>query len=198
MNDTFDLLLDKARAFHGEVCAGIVLGTRITMAGMQTLDMDPMQRNRNLIVFVEIDRCMTDAVQAITGCSLGHRTLKYFNYGRFAATFYDIASRRAVRVASRQRPNADRRDDLRELYKTIPQEELLTMKEVNMIVDDYQLPGFSQIIEKCCQCGELVFDNRHVVRNGQILCRVCAGDISYYYELTGETGDACGEEHGPR
>ena len=73
----FDILLAKAKDFHGDLCAGIVLGTRMTMIGMRELGMNPMERNRNLIVYVEIDRCIADAIQAITGCSLGHRSLKY-------------------------------------------------------------------------------------------------------------------------
>ena len=87
MIEKMDIYLEKAKAFHGDVCAGIVLGTRLTLAGMKALGLDPAKKNKNLIVFVEIDRCITDAVQAITGCSLGHRTLKYVNYGKFGATF---------------------------------------------------------------------------------------------------------------
>ena len=93
-----DLLLQKAKAFHGEICAGIVLGTRMTMIGMRELGMNPMEKNRNLIVYVEIDRCIADAIQAITGCSLGHRTLKYRPYGKFAATYVDLKTGSAVRV----------------------------------------------------------------------------------------------------
>ena len=186
MNDNFDLLLDKARIFHGEVCAGIVLGVRITMAGMQALGMDPMQRNRDLLVFVEIDRCMTDAVQAITGCSLGRRTLKYHDYGRFAATFHDMAGRRSIRVASRQQTSLDRKVDLREVYKTIPQDELLVLQEVVLNIDEGQLPGFPKVVEQCGRCKEMVFDDRHVVRNGQVLCRVCSGQSCCYYGPAGE------------
>ena len=61
-----DLLLQKAKEFHDEICAGIVLGTRMTMIGMRELGMNPLKKNRNLIVYVEIDRCIADAIQAIT------------------------------------------------------------------------------------------------------------------------------------
>ncbi|MFA5153561.1 MAG: formylmethanofuran dehydrogenase subunit E family protein, partial [Clostridia bacterium] len=71
----FDDLFKKAKEFHGHVCPGIVLGTRLTIAGMRELGMDPKKRSKNLIVYIEIDRCGADAVQAITGCSLGHRSL---------------------------------------------------------------------------------------------------------------------------
>ncbi len=67
----FDILLEKGRNFHGEVCPGIVLGTRVAMAGMRELGMDPFVRNRDLMVYVEIDRCMADAVQAVTDSPWG-------------------------------------------------------------------------------------------------------------------------------
>src|SRR5271157_637710 len=93
-----DILLQKAKEFHGEICAGIVLGTRMTIIGTRELGMNPLEKNRNLIVYVEIDRCIADAIQAITGCSLGHRTLKYKPYGKFAATYVDLKTGTAVRV----------------------------------------------------------------------------------------------------
>jgi ABC-type glutathione transport system ATPase component len=73
MND-YNFYLKKAGDFHGHICAGIALGTKVTLAAMKALGLDPGVRNKNLIVYVEIDRCMTDAVQAITGCSLGTRS----------------------------------------------------------------------------------------------------------------------------
>jgi formylmethanofuran dehydrogenase subunit E len=33
------------------------------------------------MVYAEMDRCATDAVQSVTGCSLGKRTLKFVDYG---------------------------------------------------------------------------------------------------------------------
>src|SRR5271157_2758019 len=94
--------LAKAKELHGDICAGLVMGTRISLAGMRALNLDTAARNRDLIVFVEVDRCMTDAVQAVTGRSLGHRNLKYVDYGKFAAVLYDSSSHRAVRVSPRR------------------------------------------------------------------------------------------------
>ena len=45
---------------------------------------------------------MTDAIQVITGCTLGHRTLKYVDYGKFAATFVNLTSCKAIRVTIRE------------------------------------------------------------------------------------------------
>ena len=67
-----------------------------------------------MIVYAEIDRCMTDAVQVITGCSLGHRSLKYIDYGKFAATFVNTDTGRALAGYNQrefQQQRADRRSN---------------------------------------------------------------------------------------
>ena len=55
---------------------------------------------KKLIVWVEIDRCMADAVSAVTGARLGKRTLKYVDYGKVAATFLNTASKKALRIVA--------------------------------------------------------------------------------------------------
>ena len=142
----FETLLKKAKKFHGDVCPGIVLGTRMTIAGMRELDMNPLERNRDLIVYVEIDRCATDAIQAITGCSLGHRTIKCMNYGKFAATFVDTASGKAVRVSAINKSKADppgtsQKDAVKNL-STAPEAELFKIEKVKVGIPDDDMPGF--------------------------------------------------------
>ena len=77
----YDEQLTKAANFHGHVCGGIAIGTKLAMYGLELLGMELNQRHKNLIVFLEIDRCMSDAVQSVTGCSMGKRTLKQMYYG---------------------------------------------------------------------------------------------------------------------
>ena len=92
-----------AELAHGHLCAGQVLGVRMAMLGLQTLGIeDPQGQDRKrLVTFVEIDRCATDAVAVVTGCRLGKRALKFRDWGKMAATFVDVSTGRAVRVAAR-------------------------------------------------------------------------------------------------
>jgi len=96
VEENIDILPGKSRDFHGDVCPKIAMGARMALAGMEELGMDPLERNRDLVVFVEIDRCATDTIQAITGGSLGKRTLKIKDYGKLGITFLDLLSRNAV------------------------------------------------------------------------------------------------------
>src|SRR5579885_3108405 len=74
------------------------------MRGLALLGIDdPQGRDRKrLVTFVEIDRCATDAVAVVTGCRLGKRALKFRDWGKMAATFVDVSSGKAIRVAAKE------------------------------------------------------------------------------------------------
>ena len=66
----FETCIAEAKSFHGDLCAGIVLGTRMAILGLNAIGIDdPKGADRkNLIVYVETDRCASDAILAVTGC----------------------------------------------------------------------------------------------------------------------------------
>jgi len=182
-----DLLLTRAKEFHGDMCAGIILGTRMTMIGMRELRMDPMVRNRNLIVYVEIDRCIADAIQAITGCSLGHRTLKYLPYGKFAATFVNQATQDAVRVSVLEKKRTEKSgpETMKEAGKILldtPENDLFRVRRVRVAIPEGDLPGLPKHRARCSRCGEVILDDKEITTEETILCGNCARG-SYYTEI---------------
>src|SRR5208283_3358679 len=110
----FDSLLRESANTHGHLCPGQVLGVRMSMFGLDKIGLtDPRGKDRkSLIVFVEMDRCATDAIQSVTGCSLGHRTMKFMDYGKMAASFINIKTGISVRVIARE----DARDKAKECF----------------------------------------------------------------------------------
>src|SRR5215210_113587 len=99
MTRTMEELLEECERMHGHLCAGQLLGVRMALLGCELVGVfDPRGADRkSLIVWVEIDRCMADAVGAVTGARLGRRSLKYMDYGKVAATFLNTESVEAVR-----------------------------------------------------------------------------------------------------
>ena len=181
----FEVFLKKAGDFHGDVCVGIVLGTRISLAALKALGLKPGVRNKSLIVYTEIDRCMTDAVQAITGCTLGHRALKYADYGKFAATFINTTTGKAVRATIKEHFN--NKVPIEETIKKIaqiPDSMLVTLDDVTVSIPDTDLPGPSLRKAVCASCGEIIMDGREVNQGGKVLCRACA--YGAYYRKTKE------------
>src|SRR4029077_11319708 len=69
--------LDLAAVAHGHLCAGQVLGLRLAMLGLRELGIeDPIAERKRIVTYVEIDRCVTDAVALVANCRMGHGVLK--------------------------------------------------------------------------------------------------------------------------
>jgi formylmethanofuran dehydrogenase subunit E len=173
------------------MCAGQVLGVRMALLGCRAIGIeDPRGADRkSLLVFVEIDRCAADAIHTVTGCRLGKRTLKYYDYGKLAATFLNTRTNEAARVvaldssreeADRLFPEIENRYE-RQLhaYKALPDEALFKIERVTVNVAAQDQPGRPVSRVLCDQCGEGINDRREVISNGRTLCRACAGQ-SYY------------------
>ncbi len=190
LND-FKSLLEESARIHGHLCPGQVLGIKMSMLGLSKAGIrDPKGNDRkSIIVFVEMDRCATDAVQSVTGCSLGHRTMKFMDYGKMAATFLNLKTGRAVRVIARDDSRQKARDLFPEIedkyeaqleaYKIMPDDELFDVMEVQVKINPEDMPGRPLRRVRCDSCGEYVQDMREVEVNGKILCRSCA-EPGYY------------------
>lgn len=182
-------LLAEAGRQHGHLCPGQVLGVRIAIAGCDRLGIADPKASKRLIAFVETDRCGTDAIQTVTGCTLGKRTLKFVDYGKLAATFVDTVSRRAVRVsalesareaAQRFAPEErDRHQAQLRAYKALPDHELFSVEEVRVELSEDDLPGAPRRRTVCAICREGVSDGREEAVGGHVLCRACAGRPYY-------------------
>ncbi len=140
--ENFHFYLKKAAKFHGHACVGIAMGTKITLAALKVLGLDPQQKTRDLIVYAEIDRCMTDAVQAITGCSLGRRSLKHVDYGKFAATFVNTTTGKAVRATIREDfPTKGPKEEVIQSIALTPDDDMVILQEVQIEIAETDLPG---------------------------------------------------------
>lgn len=179
---------------HGHLCAGQVLGLRMAMYGVTLLGLaDPTGADRKrLVTYVEIDRCATDAIPIVTGCRLGKRALKFRDFGKVAATFCDLRTNRAVRLAAldsaRQLAREmyptiqDKNQQQMRAYREMPDEQLFGVQWVEVAIGPEDLPGYKGPAVICAECGEAVKFRREVVRDGRTLCRACAGE-GYYRPL---------------
>jgi formylmethanofuran dehydrogenase subunit E len=197
--ESIDTLLKECERLHGHMCAGQLLGTRMALLGCRLIGIDDPRGadRRKLIVWVEIDRCMADAISAVTGARLGKRSLKYVDYGKVAATFLNTESNQAVRLVALEssRALADERypemDDKRQrqfrAYKEATDDELFKTELVSIELSDFDLPGSPRSRVMCAVCGEGVNDGREVVdAEGDTLCRGCQRG-TYYSRLDNPT-----------
>ncbi len=194
MLPSLDELLSECEVLHGHLCPGQVLGARMALLGCHLSGIsDPRGVDRKkLIIWVEIDRCMTDALSAATGVRLGRRSLKYFDYGKVAATFYNVATGGAIRLAAldSSRELADvqysslpnRKERQMRAYTEASDAELFKVEIVRVDYKETDAPGSPRSRVTCAQCLEGVNDGRERTgREGQVLCRPCAEGA--YYEV---------------
>ena len=182
-----------AEQAHGHLCAGQILGLRMALCGLHLLGIDdPSGSDRKrLVTFVEIDRCMADAIPVVTGCRLGKRALKFRDFGKVAATFCDLRDGRAVRIAALESaktraremfPDIENRNQQQmQAYRIMRDDDLFAAQWVRVTVGPEDLPGYKARVT-CEQCGEGIAFRREVLCGGRTLCRACAGE-SYYQPL---------------
>lgn len=188
---SFNEYLRDAEVAHGHLCAGQVLGVRMAMLGLHKLGIeDPQGQDRKrLVTFVEIDRCATDAVAVVTGCRLGKRALKFRDWGKMAATFVDVKTGKAVRIAAKESSKAFARQLHPEIenknqqqmaaYREMSDKDLFATQWVKVDLPPEEFPGYKGERIVCEACGEGINFRREVRRAGKILCRACAGEKYY-------------------
>ena len=193
MMESFEELLDKSTKIHGHVCPGQVIGVRMSMVGLREIGVaDPQGKQRkDFYVVVEIDRCATDAIQSVTGCSLGKRSLKWLDYGIMAATFVNLKAGRAVRVTALEEAREgskkyfpdieDKYKQQLEAYRLMPEEELFRIQHVTVTPSAEDMPGRPVRRVQCEMCGDWVQDCRDVEKDGKIVCKPCA--FGRYYQI---------------
>jgi formylmethanofuran dehydrogenase subunit E len=181
--------LELAAVAHGHICAGQVLGVRLAMLGLRELGItDPIADRKRLVTYVEIDRCVSDAVALVANCRLGKRALKFRDWGKVAATFCDLETGRAVRIAAKESskqaakdlfPDLPREEGQQKAYAQLSDDVLFSKDWVRVEILAEDLPGFKGPRIVCAQCGEGINFKREVLRDGLTLCRSCAGERYY-------------------
>jgi len=190
---SFHELLEESVERHGHLCAGQIIGVRMAMLGCSLLGIDDPKApdfKKKLIVFVEIDRCATDAIESVTGCRMGKRTLKFKDFGINAATFVNLDTRTAYRIVSTE----ESRDLAKQYapdetnphqqqikgYKAMPDKMLFNIQQVKVKLPEWEMPGPPRRHAVCSRCGQMVRDGRETEFENETLCRPCAGEAYFY------------------
>jgi len=139
---------------------------------------------KKLIVYVEMDRCASDAVAFVSGAKLGRRSLKFMDYGIMAATFINLETSDAYRIISTEEcrdlvhiyaPEIQERVAQEiEAYKRMPDDVLFRVQKVNVPISEFDLPGPTGKKATCSSCGQVVRDNKEAMVDGKPYCKPCA------------------------
>ncbi len=208
--ETLETLIQGSARAHGHLCPGQVVGVRMAIEGCRLIGIDnpkDISQIKKIIVFVEMDRCATDAIAFVTGVKLGRRSLKFVDNGIMAATFVNLETEKAFRLVSTEKSrelaqkyvpvfsdfasqDPFKSTDLRQrqliAYKQMPLEDLFAIQEVKVNISAADLPGPTRFKAVCQECGQVVRDKKEVIKNNRILCRPCA--LGSYFQPVSKIG----------
>ena len=187
MQNTVDELLNECAVIHGHICPGQLLGVRMALAGCELIGIeDPKGVDRKkLIVWVEIDRCVTDAISAVTGVRIGRRSLKVVDYGKVAASFLNQETGAAYRIVAHDQSRAladalhpeiaSKKDRQMLAYREASNEQLFKFEPVMVELSKFDRPGKPVSRVYCVKCDEGINDGREILdTDGEAICRPCA------------------------
>jgi formylmethanofuran dehydrogenase subunit E len=158
------------------------------MMASRYLDFELRQPEKRLLTIVETDGCFADGIEAATGCSVGHRTLRVQDFGKVAAVFVDTKSGEAFRIAPLLdvRITADEYGEGRSRwhrqlsgYQRMPEEKLFLFDWVKLNVSIDEIVSRPGVRTNCDRCGEEIINERELTYDGIIVCRSCAGNTYY-------------------
>lgn len=186
--------------FHGHSCLGTAIGYRAGEIAIKELG-SSRATDEELLAIVENDSCSVDAIQVLTGCTMGKGNLIFKDHGKHVYTFIKRDTGEAIRVSLNKGldeidPGFDKirnkafsdsatvedkfnfekhKDKVTQKIMDMPAEELFKIEHV-----DIDIPGEARIFSsvRCAKCGELVAEHRVRVENGLMVCIPCFKDYT--------------------
>jgi formylmethanofuran dehydrogenase subunit E len=184
---------------HGHKCPAMPMGLRAGLAALDALGVE-RAKDGQLIALVEIDAdhcatCYADGIQMATGCTFGKGNIQKLGYGKFALTLIDRKSNRSVRVVTRPETiqkskesefigfrkkgvpasqiDATLVDPMIEMMMSAPVDQLFIVKPVGeTVLPPPRAHDFNTQI--CTDCGEVMVERYARIKDGNIVCMVCA------------------------
>lgn len=184
-------IVELAIGLHGHLAPGIALGIRMSEIALDKINANKLQKH--LIGICETSRCLADAMQVVTGCTLGHGNAFVEDYGKLALTLANSLTNEGVRVALAE--DAYKFSDLMDKWMmrkgrlTHKEEDELGMQLLEMDEKYFNIqrvkinlkPKFeSSDIVKCAECGDLI----PIGLTKEGVCKVCTGEG--YYSVKSE------------
>ncbi|MFW6099601.1 MAG: FmdE family protein [Thermodesulfobacteriota bacterium] len=187
----------RCAEFHGHICPGLAIGYRAGKTALSWLE-ERRAPDEEMVATVETNACGTDAIQVLTGCTLGKGNLLFRDCGKHAYTIFSRKTGEGLRIVLQQGAMTldDRHLELvqkiredratseeRKTFQTLhmqkarellekPLEALFSMQPASVAVPEKAMiePSLA-----CDKCKEPTMVSRLTRVNDRSLCRDCAG-----------------------
>ena len=167
-------LWKKCIEFHGHECPGLAIGYKVSEAAKEKMGLS-FSKDEEIVCVVENDACCVDAVQVLTGCSIGKGNLIHKDSGKMAFTFFNRKNGDGIRIVLKSRKKGEDRQKEMERILNASCDELFQFKKPN-----FQLPEKARIFTSvvCEECGESAAEHKIRLMNGKKVCIDCFTDYT--------------------
>ncbi len=186
--------------FHGHICPGTAIGYQAGEIAIKKLR-SSRAMDEEFLAIVENDSCSVDAIQVVTGCTMGKGNLIFKDYGKHVYTFINRNTGDALRMSLNKSideidpefakirakmvsgyVNEDEKLEFEKLKDKISQN-ILNMSDNELFKIEHvkmKIPEEARIFRsvKCAKCGESVAEHRARVENSDFVCIPCFNDYS--------------------
>ncbi len=90
--------VQKVTDFHGHLCPGVAMGIRAAAVALDRVGAH--SQHQEVVAIAETDVCAVDAIQVMTGCTLGKGNLVHHDHGKDVYTFVRRSDGRAIRLSA--------------------------------------------------------------------------------------------------
>lgn len=164
----------KCVEFHGHECPGLAIGFRACEIAIKIMKLE-FSSDEELVCVTENDACGVDAVQVITGCTLGKGNLIYRGTGKMAFSFFNRKNGESIRLILNKSKHEMSRDERKQYILEALADEVFSIKKPNFQAPEYAR-NFNTII--CENCGESAPEHKIRISNGKKLCLDCYEEYS--------------------
>ncbi len=187
-------LIEETTRFHGHWCPGLAIGIRASEIALEEMG---KAADEDVVAVAEADNCAVDAIQYLTGCTLGKGNLIFKDYGKSAFSFYRRSDGKSLRLVLRPGVFGEEGAAIGKLHKKmqeggLTEEEERQRKEMRAAVsrrimegeatDVFELTNPRHPMPKkarvmgsliCEACGESTMESRTRRLGGEVLCIPC-------------------------
>lgn len=167
-------LWNKCVEFHGHECPGLAIGFRASEIAKEKMNLS-FSKDEEIVCITENDACGVDAVQIITGCTMGKGNLILRNTGKMAFTFINRENGEAFRLMLKQEEKEMERKERQKHILEAPQDEVFKIEKVSIELPE-KARRFNTII--CEECNEGAPEHKIRIQDGRKLCLDCFAEYS--------------------
>ena len=170
---------EKAVQFHGHSCPGLAIGFKAVEAAKEKMGIH-FSTDEEIVCVTENDACGIDAVQVLTGCSIGKGNLIYRGTGKMAFSFFNRKNGESLRIILKPFKTEMDREDRKKYLLNAPVDDIFDyMKPAFALPDTARL--FASVV--CEACGESAPEYKMRLQEGKIVCLDCFKEYGRGWQL---------------